>query len=43
MYSSEHKDQNNVKKTSKWEISFYFKASSNILKVIYTIPKYKAQ
>ena len=27
IYSSEYKDQNNVKKKSKCEITFYFKAS----------------
>ena len=27
IYSSEHKDQNDVKKKSKCEITFYFKAS----------------
>ena len=26
-YSSEHRDQDNVKKKSKCEITFYFKAS----------------
>ena len=31
IYSSEHKDQNDVKKKSKCEITFYFKASENIL------------
>ena len=31
MYDSEHKDQNNVKKKSKCEKTFYFKASLNIL------------
>ena len=30
IYSSEHKDQNDIKKTSKCEITFYFKASENI-------------
>ena len=50
MYSSEHKDQNDVKKKSKCEISFYFKASQNILsrknkyiKINYIIPKYNVQ
>ena len=49
LYSSEHKIQNDVKK-SKYEITFYLKASWNILsrknkdiKVNYIIPKYKAQ
>ena len=49
-YISEHKDQNDIKKTSKCEITFYFKSSSKILsrknkdiKVNYIIPKYKAQ
>ena len=50
IYISEHKDQNDVEKKSKCEISFYFKASYNILsrknkdmKVNYIIPKYKSQ
>ena len=30
IYSSEHKDQNDVKKKSKCEITFYFKASKDI-------------
>ena len=50
IYRREHKDQNDLKKKSICEITFYFKASENILskkdkdiKVNYIIPKYKAQ
>ena len=50
IYSSEHKDQNDVKKKFECEITFYFKTSVNILsrknkdiKVNYIIPKYKTQ
>ena len=49
-YSNEHNDQNDVKKKSRYEITFYSKASLNILskknkdtKVNYTVTKYKAQ
>ena len=48
--NSEHKDQNDVKKNSKYEINFYFKVLSKILsgknkdiKLNYLIPKYKEQ
>ena len=50
IYCSKHKDQNDVKKKSIYEISFYIKASWNIssrknkdIKVNYIILKYKTQ
>ena len=49
IYSSEHKDQNDVKKKSNGGTTFNFKVSENILsrtnkkKINYIIPKYKAQ
>ena len=49
MYSSEYKDQNDVKQKSICEKTFYFKASwkgllrkNKDIKVNYIIPKYKA-